>query len=92
MIGSKTFPDFSHLDCARIPRSHRRREKIERALGYKPQSYYNLDTHSQFYWLTPDDFARIKPLGATRSRLTDVHRCWPSDDPRFTPNQPYPTP
>lgn len=84
--------DFSRLICVRIPRSHRRRAKIEALLGFKPQSYWTFKSHSQFVFLTEGDFAKVHPLGATRSRLRDVSRCWPSSDPRFAPNQPYPTP
>lgn len=84
----------TELIVVRQPGSHRSRGYAERALGFKPQSYYGWHVNGQYWFLTMEDFVKIRQYGATRSRIkpAQIQRCWPSDDPRFQPNQPYATP
>ena len=83
---------FPNLILVRIPRSHRKREKIERLLGYKPIYYFNFTTSSQFIYLNKENFDKIKFLGVTKSRFRDkIGRCWYFSE-RYAPTQPYDSP
>jgi hypothetical protein len=86
---------MENLVCVRHPGSHRRRDRAQGALGFKPQEYYGWHVNGHYWFLTEEDFAKVKPYGATRSRTKaeQLSRCWSSsNDPRFAVTQPYPTP
>lgn len=82
------------LVVTRTPGSHRGRDKAMQALGFKPQEYYSFLIRGHYWFLTESDLQKVRPFGATRSRVQPdrLGRCWPSDDPRFQPTQPYSTP
>lgn len=84
---------MNDLILARNPGSHRRRDKMEQALGFKPCYYWSFDSHAQFCYLSPEDFEKARSVGATKARINfKVSRCWPTDNPKYNPTQPYQTP
>lgn len=72
--------------------SHRANDKARRLLNFKPQGYNDFET-GYLWCLTPEDLEKLRPLGFRKARLTrEPTRCWPPNDPRFNPTQPYETP
>lgn len=62
--------------------SHRCRDKIRRALGRKPQSWYSF-YENQAIEIREDEWPLVKDItGVTRARIAQpdkLHPCWPVD-------------
>ena len=58
--------------------SHRAREKLQSALGYKPQSYYTLKQGAQWYRIRQNELSKVLDItGVTKSRIpSDAARTW----------------
>lgn len=86
---------MSDLILCRVPRSHRRHDKLLRLLGFRPQIYFTLRAEGNFCYLNTNDYAKVKELVTKPNKVRKVMRCWSSGSvfsKRFEPNQPYPTP
>lgn len=59
--------------------SHRAGDKLERALGHKPQYYYTWEHGGCFVLLSKDEADQVLPItGITRSRVKRdaLGKCW----------------
>lgn len=84
------------LILTRLPRSHRKNNKIINLLGFRPQHYFSLYSNSQFIYLKPEDFEKVKNL-VTRTRFKEnILQCWNTGvvdfGKNFESSQPYETP
>ena len=57
--------------------SHLSRERLERALGRKPEYWWTLRHDGSFAALTEAEAVAVLPLkGVTRTRIVPTGRCW----------------
>jgi hypothetical protein len=60
-------------------KSHRAREKLDRAIGRHPQYYWTLKDGGCFAEVTSEEFERVgKIRGITRARVPreELRQCW----------------
>lgn len=60
--------------------SHRARDRVQSALGRKPQSFFSFYDNGSYQQIEPTEYDRIKHIpGVTRARLKrpdKIMECW----------------
>lgn len=76
------------LILCRVPQSHRKRDKIEFLLGFKPYYYWTWNSENQFIFLKEEDFLKVKDLVNKCKKEYKLSKCLYFDE-KYAPTQPY---